>query len=301
LITAFGRQRLGKDKEEDRSLLAAYYNKMEQEVNNDFHVFISYRVASEAAFAKALYESLSDLTLSSTQQKLRVYLDQVRLEDGARWDVGFMSGLSASWIAVPIVSTAAVEPMLALNKDNESANPTVDNVLMEWIAALEMHARGDLQAIIPIIACDDEGNAFSFSLPKSLSSREHVATTTACKKHLLKLPSSQELASESELLMLTAGVVADVCSDDTQDEVTVSGVLQAVLRYQGILLSDRSDLSACTRRIFAKIEAILGKGDDNSGDTPSLDDAHPPNSPTASPSARKNMEKDTNVALLAQE
>jgi hypothetical protein len=301
LITAFGRQRLGKDKEEDRSLLAAYYNKMEQEVNNDFHVFISYRVASEAAFAKALYESLSDLTLSSTQQKLRVYLDQVRLEDGARWDVGFMSGLSASWIAVPIVSTAAVEPMLALNKDNESANPTVDNVLMEWIAALEMHARGDLQAIIPIIACDDEGNAFSFSLPKSLSSREHVATTTACKKHLLKLPSSQELASESELLMRTAGVVADVCSDDTQDEVTVSGVLQAVLRYQGILLSDRSDLSACTRRIFAKIEAILGKGDDNSGDTPSLDDAHPPNSPTASPSARKNMEKDTNVALLAQE
>eukprot|EP01047_Picozoa_sp_COSAG01_P089734 COSAG01_NODE_21760_length_886_cov_1.174079_1_plen_206_part_10 len=119
LVTAFNRQRLGKDKEVDRVLLTNYYSQMEQEVNNDFHVFISYRVASEATFAKALYDALSDMTLTATQQKLRVYLDQVRLEDGARWDVGFMSGLSASWIAVPIVSTAAVEPMLKLNQEDD--------------------------------------------------------------------------------------------------------------------------------------------------------------------------------------
>eukprot|EP01047_Picozoa_sp_COSAG01_P070494 COSAG01_NODE_10699_length_2102_cov_1.269096_2_plen_107_part_00 len=79
-----------------------------------------------------------------------------------------MGGLSQSWIAVPIVSTAAVEPMLKLNQEDEDA-PVVDNVLLEWIAALELEARGDLQAIIPVIACDDEGNAFSFSLPKDLS------------------------------------------------------------------------------------------------------------------------------------
>jgi hypothetical protein len=304
LITAFNRQRLGKDKDEDRQLLAAYYSKMEQEVNNDFHVFISYRVASEAAFAKALYEELSELTLSATQQNLRVYLDQVRLEDGARWDVGFMSGLSASWIAVPIVSTAAVEPMLTLNKDDEGGNPTVDNVLMEWIAALEMHARGDLQAIIPIIACDDEGNAFSFSLPKSLSNREHAATAAACRKHLLKLPSSQELASESDLLTRTAAVVADVCSDDTHGQVTVSGVLQAILRYQGILLSDRSDMSACTQRIFGAIERILGRGDDGDGDgDDTVEDVALPSSPSSSSARSTRRTKDTEgeAALLPTE
>lgn len=43
-------------------------------------------MATEAAFAKQLYDKLSDMTLAETGQKLRVYLDQERLEDGLRWD-----------------------------------------------------------------------------------------------------------------------------------------------------------------------------------------------------------------------
>lgn len=86
LQTAFERHRLGRDKAEDRTLLSEYLAKIEDEVRSDYHVFISYRVASEAAFAKKLYEELSQMTLAETGQKLRVYLDQVRLEDGERWD-----------------------------------------------------------------------------------------------------------------------------------------------------------------------------------------------------------------------
>jgi hypothetical protein len=86
LQTAFQRHRLGRDKAEDRKLLSEYLAKIEDEVRSDYHVFISYRVASEAAFAKKLYEELSQMTLAETGQKLRVYLDQVRLEDGERWD-----------------------------------------------------------------------------------------------------------------------------------------------------------------------------------------------------------------------
>jgi hypothetical protein len=86
LQTAFQRHRLGRDKGEDRLLLAEYLSNLEDEIMSDFHVFISYRVATEAAFAKKLSEKLSSMTFAETGQKIRVYLDQERLEDGARWD-----------------------------------------------------------------------------------------------------------------------------------------------------------------------------------------------------------------------
>ena len=49
------------------------------------HVFISYRVRADAELARTLYEQLSARTLVATGQKIRVYLDAIRLEDGQRW------------------------------------------------------------------------------------------------------------------------------------------------------------------------------------------------------------------------
>jgi hypothetical protein len=112
------------------------------------------------------------------------------------------------------------------------------------------------------------------------------------------------LASESDLLTRTAAVVADVCSDDTHGQVTVSGVLQAILRYQGILLSDRSDMSACTQRIFGAIERILGRGDDGDGDgDDTVEDVALPSSPSSSSARSTRRTKDTEgeAALLPTE
>jgi hypothetical protein len=260
LQKAFSRQRLGRDKDEDRALLAAYFAKMEDEVNSHFHVFISYRVASEAQFAKALFDALSTMTLAETGQKLRVYLDQVRLEDGQRWDQGFMSGLSASWIMVPIVSTKCLAPMAALNTNSGAG---VDNVLLEWTAGLELFARDEVRAIIPIIACDDSGEEFSWSLPKELSELPHDPTIAATKMHLLKLPSSRDLASESNLLDGVAETVSEVMQGGAvagEGKVSVAGVVAAILRFQGVLLADRTDMDKCTSRIFQKVTDILGAG-----------------------------------------
>jgi hypothetical protein len=44
------------------------------------------------------------MKLDETGQRVRVYLDQTRLEDGQRLDAGFMNGL-AHWVFVPIAST----------------------------------------------------------------------------------------------------------------------------------------------------------------------------------------------------
>ena len=95
----------------DRKLLSSCFQKLEDEVNSNYHVFISYRVASERDFAKALFDALSEVIIESTGQRLRVYLDQVRLEMGERWDVGFIQGLRSSWIVVPVISTDALTPM----------------------------------------------------------------------------------------------------------------------------------------------------------------------------------------------
>ena len=84
LQAAFQRQIRGRDTDADRALLAQYISNVEDEINSDFHVFISYRVRTEAPIAKALFDQLSNMTLVESGQKLRVFLDAERLEDGER-------------------------------------------------------------------------------------------------------------------------------------------------------------------------------------------------------------------------
>jgi hypothetical protein len=96
---------LGLTTNEDMRLLTAYFSKLDALVNKMTHVFISYRTGSDRELARRLYEQLSEMTIDETGQRVRVYLDQTRLEDGQRWDAGFMNGLAHSWVFVPIVST----------------------------------------------------------------------------------------------------------------------------------------------------------------------------------------------------
>ena len=86
------------------------------------------------------------MTQPQNQQPLKIYLDVAKLKDGARWDTGFMDGITASQIVVPIVSVGALAPMAALAQDDGSttaATDRVDNVLMEWLATLELFSRSN--------------------------------------------------------------------------------------------------------------------------------------------------------------
>lgn len=40
-------------------------------------------------------------------------------------------------------------------------------MLLEWTAALELFARGQVKAVMPIIACDEDGTEFPWDLPKA--------------------------------------------------------------------------------------------------------------------------------------
>ena len=86
---------------------------VEADVNDSYHVFISYRVASEKAFAKLLHDELVQRTLEASGQRIRVFLDQVCLKDGERWDQAFMNGLCSSRVLEPGSCTASVATPIA--------------------------------------------------------------------------------------------------------------------------------------------------------------------------------------------
>ena len=172
-----------------------------------------------------------------------------------------MEGLSASWIVVPIVSSGPLGPMASLFAEDGTPTTACDNVLLEWAAALELYARGHVKAVMPIIAGDADGTDFSWGLPAALRELEHEPSLTAAKKHLRKHPSSDDIDAGANLLDKVHAMVADVSTNDTAETgVSVSGVVAAVLRFQGILLTDRTDLKACTDRIFSCAARILNQG-----------------------------------------
>ena len=163
-----------------------------------------------------------------------------------------MHGLCSSWICVPVVSAGSIGPMLRLNNDDAQADGP-DNVLLEWIASLELHSRGHLKAIMPIIVADESGEAFDFALPRKLSKEEHTTTTENCIRHLKRKYPTDDSESPIHGAMRS---VADVEAKESAT-VSVSGVVTALLRYQGTVLNDRGDLASITERLHEKCETIL--------------------------------------------
>lgn len=121
-----------------------------------FDVFISYRVASEAALAGELYDKLR-------RAGLRVWWDKACLVDGHTWREGFCRGLANSRIFVALVSPAAIGSAsdARCNWSTLRRVSACDNVLLEHRLAAELRARGLLEALFPVFvgAVDAEATA----------------------------------------------------------------------------------------------------------------------------------------------
>ena len=251
---------LGLTSNDDMRLLAEYFTRLDALVNKTSHVFISYRVASDRQLARQLHDLLSVMTLEDTDQKLRIYLDQTRLEDGQRWDSGFMEGLAQSWVFLPVVSVGSVGPMCSLGQEED----WTDNVLLEWTAALELHQRGQVKAILPVLV--GESDFFSdaheaFGGIQALPTSPSAATMEKVLVHLHETTGDDSLAKLRELLQQVSG----------QPEPTVQALLSALLRFQGIKLSQGAqlshghghlsvgmdDLGECTRRVQETVSSCL--------------------------------------------
>lgn len=112
---------------------------------SEFDVFISYRVQSDARHAELLFESL-------TQKGLKVWMDTQCLEAGKNWEVGFCEGLFKSEYFVCLLSKDGMcnARTDALNWARLGVESPCDNVLLEWMLALELQSRGLISGIFPV-------------------------------------------------------------------------------------------------------------------------------------------------------
>eukprot|EP01051_Picozoa_sp_SAG22_P001955 SAG22_NODE_82_length_21749_cov_10.719769_12_plen_401_part_00 len=255
---------LGLTSNDDMRLLAQYFAKLDALVNKSSHVFISYRVASDRQLARRVYDLLTEMTLDDTDQKLRVYLDQTRLEDGQRWDSGFMEGLANAMVFVPIVSVGSVGPMRQLGGGGEAGEDWADNVLLEWTAALELHSRGRVKAVLPLLVGESDFFAdahTAFGGIQALPTKASAATMEKVTMHLSETTGDDSIAQLRELLQQVSG----------QAEPTVQACISALLRFQGVKLSQGAqlshghghlsvgmdDLGECTRRVQETVSSCM--------------------------------------------
>ena len=252
---------LGLTSNDDMRLLAAFFERLENMVSKWSHVFISYRVASDSELARRLHDSLSARTIEETGQKLRVYLDATRLEDGQRWDTGFMEGLSKSWVVVPIISAGCLQPMLGMS----DLEDWCDNVLLEWTSALELQQRGTIKAVLPVLAGQD--NFFSdaqaaFGGVSALPAHTSAATMEQVAMHLREHTDDESIDGLRELVQQATG----------EPEPTIKNIVNGLLKFQGIKVTasgagaahshghlsvGMDDLTECVDRVHAAVSACL--------------------------------------------
>lgn len=78
-----------------------------------FHIFISYRVATDAPIAERICRELQGRTVAhkSTVYKIKCFWDQQDIEEGHDWETAFLHALKHSCLFLPLVSEAALKPI----------------------------------------------------------------------------------------------------------------------------------------------------------------------------------------------
>ena len=87
-------------------------------------------------------------------------LDQERLQDGQRWELTIVKAMLHTFIFVPIVSAGSVGGM---TERFEAAPGKVDYVLLEWMLALELHERGAIKRIYPLVLGEEDVGHAAFT------------------------------------------------------------------------------------------------------------------------------------------
>src|SRR5688572_14205133 len=87
----------------------------------------------------------TNFSVGADNRAVEVFLDRKRLQKGRRFQSDFAAAVTHSHIAVPVISTSALERLYDHSPD------VVDNVLMEWIIILECAAAKRLHKVYPIV------------------------------------------------------------------------------------------------------------------------------------------------------
>ena len=140
-----------------------------------------------------------------------------------------------------------------------------DYMLVEWAAALELHQRGRVKAVLPLLVGEtdfwSEAHA-AFGGIQALPTQVSSATMDKVMMHLEQTTGDDSLSKLRDLLQQVGGT----------PEPTVQGLVACILKFQGVKLSQSGpaaahshghmsvgmeDLTVCTRRIQATVASCL--------------------------------------------
>ncbi|KAI8804685.1 hypothetical protein BJ742DRAFT_822943, partial [Cladochytrium replicatum] len=115
-------------------------------IEKSFHIFVSYRVRTDATLAERLTDKLQIQPIKGEEREilLKCFLDQQSLRQGEDYMTQFLDALKSSCLFLPIISESNIASMYHLT---EGAS---DNVLMEWETALNLFDNGHID-IIPLL------------------------------------------------------------------------------------------------------------------------------------------------------
>ena len=185
-------------------------------LSKPYHVFLSYRVSSDRELAEKLYDKLS-------LQGLNVWWDKVSLEHGAQWEEAFVMGICDSACFVPILSRGALAPYSTLAEESP-----VDNMLLEQQVALELHSRGMIAAICPVLV-GELFHAAEISTERLYTDFFESESKPSCDKVIVR--SIDKALADN---MTKVGVQGELVR--TAPQRTVKSTLNALLTFQALML-----------------------------------------------------------------
>ncbi|KAJ1561076.1 hypothetical protein HK405_005004, partial [Cladochytrium tenue] len=111
-----------------------------------FHIFISYRVRTDADLAEKLCDKLQALSILNEQHDIHIkcFLDKQNLTHGRDFQSEFMDGLKSSCLFLPLISEGCLKSMTHLIDGGE------DNVVREWETAWDLRSKKEID-IIPVL------------------------------------------------------------------------------------------------------------------------------------------------------
>lgn len=142
-----------------------------------YDVFLSYRWGNyDSSFVCSVFDRLTLFTIDSSHRSIATFLDNRRLQMGRQIQRDLVRALKSTQVFVPVVSVDACTRML-------HHDPTiVDNVLFEWIVALNCYRHRDcrINMILPVLFGSRKdgvtGNFFSEGIVDRLPTYEPTAT-----------------------------------------------------------------------------------------------------------------------------
>jgi hypothetical protein len=192
-----------------------------------YMAFISYRCEPvvDSHLVSLVYDMFSNFTVGDHHEAVDVFLDKKRLQAGRRFDFDFVKALSRSSVLIPVVSVGSLKKMSLMPDVTE-----VDNVLLEWVVALELVGKNDgscnigLKVIFPIAL----GNTVMHE-NKIQSENLFQSDTYRGLRHVIPYATLERAKT------LLQDVYPDIKLSDGFMKQTVRGIVDSVMSYEGFL------------------------------------------------------------------